>query len=112
MVLNYIGLFCISFGTHEPVQYISVLEAKLLLIATFPRIQIFTQGFQFCPDNSPALLIKTIDLCDLLLFDEQCKCQERISEKGTNVPSFSIRCISNASRAFLRSSIMSDRRSV
>lgn len=50
----------------QPVQYISVLEAKLLLIATFPRIRIFTQGFQFCPDNSSALLIKTIDLCDLL----------------------------------------------
>ena len=50
----------------QPVKYISILEAKLLLIATFPGIRIFTQGFQFCPDNSPAFLIKTIDLYDLL----------------------------------------------
>ena len=54
----------------QPVQNVTVLQAELLLIAPLSRKRIFTQIGEFCPDNPPALLIKTVDLFCLLPFDK------------------------------------------
>jgi hypothetical protein len=53
----------------QPVQDITILKAELLLFTPLPGKRIFTQCGQFCPDNSPALFIKTVDFIDLLPFD-------------------------------------------
>lgn len=59
----------------QPIQNITVLKAEFLLVTPLTGKRIFTQGGEFCPDNSPALLIKTVDFINLLPFDTESKGQ-------------------------------------
>jgi len=59
----------------QALQNVTVLQAELLLIAPLSRKRIFTRIGGFCPDYSPALLIKIVDLFCLLPFDNDRKGQ-------------------------------------
>jgi len=96
----------------QPVKDITSPETEFFFIAMFPRERILLKGFEFFFNDPSAFLIEVIDLVNLFLLNQKVECQSLISESETNVPSSSIRFMSDASRSFFRVSIKSSRSSV